>query len=98
MHGGIAEIRGAVAITPYWPRPVGAIGKPERLGQHVKAFAKKPSEFSCAFEKKAVANGTLCSYDCNPNTMWCSQQRCQNGQFTQFLVCFGSFCSPKCGG
>ncbi len=53
---------------------------------------------SCVFEKKGVANGTLCSYDCNPNTMWCSQQRCQNGQFTQFLVCFGSFCSPKCGG
>ncbi len=61
--------------------------------------AKKTTKIppgSCAFEKKAVATGTLCSYDCNPNTMWCSQQRCQNGQFTHFIICFGSFCSPKC--
>lgn len=53
---------------------------------------------ACAFEKKAVATGTMCSYNCNPATNWCSQQVCNNGQFTQLIMCYGSFCTAKCGG
>jgi hypothetical protein len=80
---------------------IGAVAVLSSLSGTTSHAAKKTMKMppgSCAFEKKSVANGTLCSYDCNPSTMWCSQQRCQNGQFTQFLLCFGSFCSPKCDG
>jgi hypothetical protein len=53
---------------------------------------------ACAFSKKAVvANGMMCSYQCNPATMWCSQQLCSNGQWTQIISCFGTFCTKKCG-
>jgi hypothetical protein len=54
---------------------------------------------ACAYEKKGVvANTTFCSYQCNAQTMWCAQQLCTNGVLTQVLPCYGSFCSPKCGG
>ena len=54
---------------------------------------------ACGFEKKkVVANGTICSYNCNPQSLWCSQQLCQNGRFEQIINCFGAFCSGRCGG
>jgi hypothetical protein len=53
---------------------------------------------ACAFEKKAVNTGTICSYQCNAQTNWCGQQLCVNGAFNQVLPCFGPFCTPKCAG
>jgi hypothetical protein len=52
---------------------------------------------ACAFEKKGIANSTICSYQCNPQNMWCSQQLCTNGTLTPMLPCYGSFCTTKCG-
>jgi len=63
------------------------------------ALAKgKPPAGACAFEKKWIATGTICSYQCNPATQWCSQQLCTNGFLTPMLPCYGSFCAAKCGG
>ena len=53
---------------------------------------------ACAFEKSAIANNTFCSYQCNPQTQWCSQQLCTNGVLTQVVPCFSGFCTAKCGG
>jgi len=53
---------------------------------------------ACAFEKKSIANSTICSYQCNAQTNWCAQQLCTNGALTQVLPCYGSFCAQKCGG
>ncbi len=53
---------------------------------------------ACAFDKKAVGNGLICSYHCDPTKTWCSQQICINGQFTQVINCFLPFCAPSCGG
>jgi len=53
---------------------------------------------ACAFEKKGIATATICSYQCNPTTMWCSQQLCTNGVLTPMVPCYGSFCTTKCGG
>jgi hypothetical protein len=53
---------------------------------------------ACAFAKSGVANGTFCSFDCDPATNWCSQQLCSNGTLTKVIPCYGSFCSTKCGG
>ncbi len=52
---------------------------------------------ACAFEKKGIANNTICSYQCNPQTNWCAQQLCTNGTLTQMLPCYSNFCRPKCG-
>lgn len=52
---------------------------------------------ACAFPKRGVANGALCSYSCNPTTLWCAQQYCSNGTLVQVLPCFSTFCSGKCG-
>jgi hypothetical protein len=54
---------------------------------------------ACAFGKKGViAANTICSYNCDPKTMWCAQQLCINGTLNQVLPCFSGFCTPKCGG
>ena len=54
---------------------------------------------ACAFGKKGViATNTICSYNCDPKTMWCAQQLCSNGALNQVLPCFSGFCTPKCGG
>jgi hypothetical protein len=53
---------------------------------------------ACAFEKKAMNAGTICSYQCNAQTNWCGQQLCVNGALNQVLPCFGPFCAPKCAG
>jgi hypothetical protein len=53
---------------------------------------------ACAFERKAVGNGFLCSYHCDPTKTWCSQQICVNGGFVQLINCFLPFCAPSCGG
>jgi hypothetical protein len=51
---------------------------------------------SCMFEKKAIANGSSCSFACDQNN-WCSVQYCQNGQWTKMPIgCYGSFCVTKC--
>ena len=54
---------------------------------------------SCAVDKKHfVAANTMCSYNCNPQTQWCSQQYCFNGTFTALVPCYTGFCTAKCGG
>ena len=54
---------------------------------------------ACAFGKQGViASGTVCSFDCDPKTMWCSQQLCFNGTLGRVLSCYSGFCTPKCGG
>ena len=62
------------------------------------ADAKALPVGACAFGKKVVAATTVCSYQCDPKTMWCSQQLCINGTLTPVLPCYGSFCTAKCGG
>ena len=54
---------------------------------------------ACAVDKKHfVAANTVCSFNCNPQTQWCSQQLCVNGTLTPMLSCYTGFCTPKCGG
>ena len=76
-----------------------AIGAASPLGVSVaSAKTMKLPPGACAFEKKGMASGTMCSYQCNAQTHWCAQQLCINGALTQVLPCFGSFCAAKCGG
>jgi hypothetical protein len=74
----------------------GAVALPSGFsGASAKAMKLPPG--ACAFQKKSVvANGAICSYNCDPKTMWCSQQICGNGQLFQVLSCYGTFCSGKC--
>lgn len=54
---------------------------------------------ACAFGKKdVVAANTICSFNCNAQNQWCSQQLCVNGAFTAVLPCYTGFCTAKCGG
>lgn len=54
---------------------------------------------SCLFGKRnVVAANTICSFNCNPQNQWCSQQLCVNGTFTAVLPCYTGFCTAKCGG
>jgi hypothetical protein len=77
---------------------VGLLAIAVALPSVASAKGMKMPAGACAFEKRAVANNTFCSYQCNPTTMWCAQQLCTNGVLTQVLPCFGAFCTPKCGG
>jgi hypothetical protein len=63
-----------------------------------EAKAMKLPPGACAFEKKFIATNTVCSFQCSTTTQWCSQQLCVNGQTVAVLPCFGTFCTPKCGG
>ncbi|HTZ01712.1 MAG TPA: hypothetical protein VMC05_05195 [Xanthobacteraceae bacterium] len=79
----IALLAGAVAALP----------------SLVSAKTMKAPPGSCAVDKKHVAAAnTICSYNCNPQTQWCSQHLCVNGTFTAMLPCYTGFCTPKCGG
>ncbi len=71
-----------------------AVALPSSLA--LAAKAKLPPG-ACAFEKGGIANNTICSYQCNPQNNWCSQQLCTNGALTPMLPCYGSFCTQKCG-
>lgn len=54
---------------------------------------------SCGIDKKHfVATNTICSFNCNPQTQWCSQQLCVNGILTALVPCYTGFCTAKCGG
>jgi len=53
---------------------------------------------ACLFDKKAAANGTICSFSCDPKLMWCRQQLCVNGTLVAVLPCYSPFCTAKCGG
>ncbi|MGB7035565.1 MAG: hypothetical protein WBD71_08555 [Xanthobacteraceae bacterium] len=53
---------------------------------------------SCAVDKTHfTAANTMCSFNCNPQNKWCSQQMCVNGTFTAMLPCYTGFCTAKCG-
>jgi len=75
-----------------------AIGVALPFGVSVASAKMMKLPPACAFEKKAVTNGIICSYQCNAQTNWCAQQLCINGALSQVVPCFGGFCSPKCGG
>jgi hypothetical protein len=53
---------------------------------------------SCAYGKGFIPTATFCSYNCDDNTKWCSQQGCFNGVTTPAVPCYGTFCTAKCGG
>ncbi|HXW42334.1 MAG TPA: hypothetical protein VEK75_14085 [Xanthobacteraceae bacterium] len=58
----------------------------------------KPPPGACAFGKKWIATGTICSFNCDPKTMVCAQQLCVNGGLNLVLPCYDGFCAVKCGG
>ena len=62
------------------------------------AKAPPPPPGSCASGKSYIPTATFCSYNCDGNTKWCSQQLCTNGVLTPVLPCWGTFCTAKCGG
>jgi hypothetical protein len=63
------------------------------------AKAMKAPPGACAFGKKGfVAANTVCSFNCNAQNKWCSQQLCVNSAFTAMLPCYTGFCTPQCGG
>ena len=76
----------------------GAVALPASFSAAEAKTMKLPPG-ACAFGKKGViASGAVCSYNCDPKTMWCAQQLCVNGALNQVLPCLSPFCSPKCGG
>ena len=83
---GVLSLALALAIASSAPL---AVAKP--------AAKMKLPPGACAFEKKAVNTGMICSFQCNAQTNWCAQQLCANGAFAQVLPCFGPFCTAKCG-
>jgi hypothetical protein len=58
----------------------------------------KAAPGSCLVDKKMVVpNGMACSHHCDPQTQWCQQGWCLNGQWTQIVSCYQPVCSVKCG-
>ena len=78
-----------LAVSMTWSVPAAA--------KAMKHAMKLPPG-ACAVEKKAVNAGTICSYQYNAQTNWCSQQICGNGTLVPVLPWFGPFCTPKCAG
>ena len=77
----------------------GAVALPSMVSSTASAKAMKAPPGSCAVDKKHfVATNTMCSFNCDPKTQWCSQQVCFNGTLTAVLPCYTGFCTAKCGG
>jgi hypothetical protein len=77
---------------------VGLLAAAVALPSAAFAKGKAAPPGSCAFEKTFVATNTMCSFQCNDATKWCSQELCVNGVVTPMLPCYGTFCTAKCGG
>jgi hypothetical protein len=58
--------------------------------------AKRPPDF-CVFQRHVIAAGTICSYNCDPKSLWCSQQICSGGKWSAALSCQSIFCMHRCG-
>jgi hypothetical protein len=78
----IAALAGAVALLSYGP---GASAK----------MMKRPPD-SCLFHRKVIANGTVCESQCDPKSIWCTQQECQSGKWAHWISCIPPFCTAKC--
>jgi hypothetical protein len=61
------------------------------------AFAKARSPGACLFHRHLVANGTVCVSHCDPGSLHCEQQSCQNGHWVSWLGCLRPFCMQPCG-
>ncbi len=59
-------------------------------------YTRRPPD-ACIFHRHVLAAGTLCSYDCNPNGLGCSQQICSGGHWSPALPCLRPFCTQRCG-
>jgi hypothetical protein len=64
---------------------------------NASARMKRHPPDACLFHRHYLAAGTLCSYDCNPNTLGCSQQICSGGHWSAALPCPRPFCTQRCG-
>lgn len=65
--------------------------------KHHYRYTRRPATDACLFHRHFVAAGTICSYDCNPNSLGCSAQICVGGHWTQALPCLRPFCLQMCG-
>lgn len=69
-------------------------GVPGASAKH--RYTPRPVD-ACLFHRHVLAAGTLCSYDCNPNGLGCSQQVCAGGHWSAALPCPRPFCTQACG-
>ncbi len=69
-------------------------GVPGASAKH--RYTRRPPD-ACVFHRHVIAAGTLCSYDCNPNSLGCSQQICSGGHWAAALPCVRPFCFRRCG-
>ena len=74
----------------------GALALPASFSMALAKTA--PPAGSCAYGKGYIPTGTFCSYNCDANSQWCSQQGCFNTVTTPAVPCYGTFCTAKCGG
>jgi hypothetical protein len=66
-------------------------------GSQASARVMKRPPDSCVFHRHVLAAGTICSYACDPKSLWCSQQTCSGGIWSAAIPCQSIFCLRRCG-
>jgi hypothetical protein len=59
-------------------------------------YTRRPVD-SCVVHHRVLPAGTVCSNNCPPGTVGCSQQICSGGHWVATLPCIKPFCTPRCG-
>jgi hypothetical protein len=84
----IVSLAAAVAVLAGVP---GASAK-----VHHRHYSRPPVD-SCVAHRSVYTAGSVCSFDCKPGSLGCSQQVCSGGRWYPALPCPLPFCTARCG-
>lgn len=59
-------------------------------------YTPRPPD-SCIIHGRVFTAGSLCSFDCKPGSLGCSQQVCSGGHWYAALPCPLPVCTARCG-
>jgi hypothetical protein len=95
-EGFIMRLRSALKVVSLAAALAVLAGVPGASARVKHRYTRRPVD-SCLFHRRVMASGTLCSLDCKPGTLGCSQQICSGGRWYAALPCPLPFCSQRCG-
>ena len=69
-------------------------GVPGASAKH--RYSPRPVD-SCVIHRQVYTSGSICSFDCKPGSLGCSQQICSGGHWYPALPCPLPLCTARCG-
>ena len=72
-------------------------GVPGASAKHRHSRYSRRPVYSCVIHRQVYTSGSICSFDCKPGSLGCSQQICSGGHWYPALPCPLPLCTARCG-